>query len=535
MAGPASRSVSHRFRLFAVGLLFFVCAFFLHLLHNDFPWTYHNDEPSKVRQVQEHTRNLRHPPLMLTMADSTIAFLGLNRSDPQTVVETARTLAAFYIAGTVVCVFLLIYYQSGRFFPAALLGGILVTIDNQVFEISHYFKEDAPLLLGIAFSILFLDLTLNLSKETRFGRFLFPALLGIGLAWTVGAKLIGAILVPVCFAVLLSFRTGRRVFPVALLLFLISGAIFSLPYSLDPGMAYEELHGEIERLKEGDHGMGLDTPHLYFFMLLSAHWSAMPVMAIALYYYAARRMTQTTGRHPGAAWGILLFMACFMAVLCFSARLSERYLGPVLVLLPVCLMAGAAVTAKFLRLAHPSEQAPPDGRPSALRFLFRRPAWLCLILFFITGSVHLFLFARMVDGFGKDSRTELITYINQHLPADAILAADDQAQIHSPQINGRKILREFFASELGTLRDLLDQGVTHIIITHDRSYRYFSIHNPPSMEEWKTLNHHSRFYQTIVNEGELLWKKRGRNPKPLHPGIYLYRIDEMDLGPYQGD
>ena len=39
----------------------------------DFPYFYHSDEPSKVRQVIEGTRNLHHPPLMLDAAVALVA------------------------------------------------------------------------------------------------------------------------------------------------------------------------------------------------------------------------------------------------------------------------------------------------------------------------------------------------------------------------------------------------------------------------------------------------------------------------------
>ena len=44
--------------------------FALGMFHHDFPCEYHPDEPSKVAQLLDGTRNYHHPPLMLALADA---------------------------------------------------------------------------------------------------------------------------------------------------------------------------------------------------------------------------------------------------------------------------------------------------------------------------------------------------------------------------------------------------------------------------------------------------------------------------------
>ncbi len=82
MISPAARDsdpVPSRWFVAGWALLAGVVMFALGVFHNDFPCEYHPDEPSKVAQLLDGTRNYHHPPLMLTLADAAARVGGVAR------------------------------------------------------------------------------------------------------------------------------------------------------------------------------------------------------------------------------------------------------------------------------------------------------------------------------------------------------------------------------------------------------------------------------------------------------------------------
>jgi hypothetical protein len=72
--------------------------------NNNFPFYYHTDEPGKVSQIINGTRNYRHPLLLIDATDAAVGALQIQKA-PQGVAHIGRCIsalaAALAIAGVV--------------------------------------------------------------------------------------------------------------------------------------------------------------------------------------------------------------------------------------------------------------------------------------------------------------------------------------------------------------------------------------------------------------------------------------------------
>ena len=131
----------------ALASLAFVLVFGQSIFHNDFPYEYHPDEPSKVEQVLDGRRNYNHPPLMLNLTRAAL-WIGHIDPRPQNIAQVGRFLSAFYMAGSAALLTLLAAMYGG---PLGAAGAVTAICTNwQVILAGHFFKEDPLFTLGLA-------------------------------------------------------------------------------------------------------------------------------------------------------------------------------------------------------------------------------------------------------------------------------------------------------------------------------------------------------------------------------------------------
>ena len=132
----------------------FVATLTLHTRHNDFPYFYHPDEAEKVRQVMTGDWNFHHPMLLLTATKAVVAAVAARgaKLPEQGVVEAGRWVSAGCVAAAVVALALLAFVWRG--WTASLAAGGALLFHHQLFELSHYMKEDSALLAGVAWTFL---------------------------------------------------------------------------------------------------------------------------------------------------------------------------------------------------------------------------------------------------------------------------------------------------------------------------------------------------------------------------------------------
>ena len=125
------------------GLLWF------YTTHNSYPFFYHTDEPGKVRQVIDGTRNFHHPLLLITATDFVTRALRIQRTD-QSVVVAGRWVSAVCAVLAIVGVALFVTRRAGLI--AGIAAGLLAGLHPILFQSAHVMKEDCTLLLGIVWA-----------------------------------------------------------------------------------------------------------------------------------------------------------------------------------------------------------------------------------------------------------------------------------------------------------------------------------------------------------------------------------------------
>ena len=129
--------------------LFFIC-FALNTRHNGFPFFYHPDEPGKVEQVMTGEWNFNHPMLLLSTTKLAVEVLNVPS-------DRRRSLRRGVVCRR--------YLRPWRLWPcrcwpmwrgwaAALITGGALALHHQLYELAHYMKEDAALLMGVALTLL---------------------------------------------------------------------------------------------------------------------------------------------------------------------------------------------------------------------------------------------------------------------------------------------------------------------------------------------------------------------------------------------
>src|SRR5207302_8882707 len=107
--------------------------------------------------------NFHHPAFMLAATKAVLA-LGRVPLDMQRIVIVGRWLSACYSAIAVTALALLAWRRRGPLAFAAV--AVLAGLPHPVFELAHYFKEDAALLMGV--SLTFLGLHFFCEKRMLF-------------------------------------------------------------------------------------------------------------------------------------------------------------------------------------------------------------------------------------------------------------------------------------------------------------------------------------------------------------------------------
>jgi hypothetical protein len=117
----------------------------------------------------------------------------------------------------------------------------------------------------------------------------------------------------------------------------------------------------------------------------------------------------------------------------------------------------------------------------------------------------------------------------QALPPGGV-AMDEMAQLDAVQqsnlpseLGPHPVEKSFFAADLGTVADLRSRGIRYVLISRDVYHRYVDKSLRPAQPSEEFERRHA-FYTEVTGACRLLWKEKGRDPKPLHPGLELYDI-----------
>ena len=488
------------------GLLWFYTA------HNSYPFFYHTDEPGKVRQVIDGTRNFHHPLLLITATDLTTRALQIERTE-QNVVVIGRWFSAVCAALAMLGVALLVARRAGL--VAGCAAGLLAGLHPVIFQSAHVMKEDCALLLGIVWAFCALD---AFCAQQRTGALV---LTGIGCGVAISGKYIGVLmLITAAVIVAVQSRDGtlavilKRIAVLAVAA-AITFALINFQALLQPTSAFAAAGSEFEHMRY----LGKAQLFQQNYLPKLARRAGVPMLiavVICVLMLVVRR------RRTIIEWAMLAFSAAWLFVLSFTPLSKDRYLLPVLALLIALGVIGLRWFIEWI-----GERAP---RLPQLRTFSRAPiiSGLSILLVCCAGlaAVYLPKTVELQREFGSDSRKQMIAWVRQNLPGDAVIA--HEWRIWPPPgatgVNGdfsipqKRVEAERFASEFQNIENLRARSATHVIVL-GKFYRDLL-----EGAEVIPVRADPEFYRMLGERGKLIWHAERGQDLYTHPGLSVYEL-----------
>jgi hypothetical protein len=494
-------------------VLLFTFTVALHLRHNDFPFYYHPDEPGKVEQVQSGKWNFHHPMLLLATVKAVTLKTGAHGE--QAIVETGRFVSALFTGVAVVALSLLAYGWRG--WPSALSAGAALAFHHQLYELSHYFKEDPALLAGVSLTAL---MAVACWWRLSYWRI---ALLGVACALAISGKYIGVMSIAIAAPILWDRREGRTLrFSVFVAALVAAFLAVNLPLLLQLSSFSESFTREVGLVVRGQGGLTRSVPHAQYWNVFVDNTT--PVIWLLLGIFLAARWRERR-MVPLAHWVIIAVPFVYAIALSFSPKSNDRYFLPATALLTLLAALGIADAARlFQKRMH--RRWVTFGAAVAL-VLGQWPSWI-----------------RYEHAFQRDDNAELIAWIKDKLPPTAVLAKDSRIQLPDPEkkkhasrlgvipqrvvhrLPGKKPVR--YAADLapvhGTVEELAASGITHVAISESDYGRFFLSGLRPQPNERADFERRKAFYESLLRHGDLTFDRERGTVIYLHPGIRVYRI-----------
>lgn len=481
--------------------------FALFTRHNDFPYFYHPDEPGKVEQVLSGKWNFNHPMALLSVTRAVVEVSGVPR-ERQAVVEAGRAVAAGFAAGAVVALSLLAWLWKG-WAPAVVTGAVLAT-HHQLYELSHYMKEDTALLFGVACAFLALYAYWIAPSPGR------AAALGAACALAVSGKYMGVFTVALAIPALGLAPGGswRRYSAAWALAFGAALLAINLPLLLDWETFSQSLNREIGLVMRGQAEVTRRVPHAQYWNVFIDNTS--PAIWVFLVIFLAARW-HDRWRLDLLQEVIICFPFVYAVALSFSPKDNDRYFLPATALFTLLACLGVRDLARWSQARmHPRIALAGAGA--------------VLVLFQLTSLW------RYEKAFQRDDNLELIEWLRTSVPANAIIVKDNRIALPRPDrkrdesrmgvipqtVWAKKGMK--YAADLGTLDELRVWGVTYVAVSQSDYGRFSSDSLRPKKGEEETFAKQKRFYEQLFREGDRVFERDRGTVLYLHPGIYVYRI-----------
>jgi hypothetical protein len=490
----------------------FAATFALHTRHAQFPFYRHPDEPGKVEQVLTREWNFHHPMLLLSTTRLVMDAGHHGAASEQAVVEVGRSVSAAFTAVAVVALSLCGFLWRGPF--AMIVAGASLALHHQLYELSHYMKEDAALLMGTALVFL---------AALWFARRASPlraALVGMACAFCISGKYIGAILLLVALPAIWLPREARArrlfAFGSALVLTLL---VVNLPLLTHAETFRKSFAREMDFVVHGQRGMTRRVPHAQYWNVFIDNTTPAIWLGFLAFGWSCWRARRTLTLAEGCLFAFPIFYAVMLS---FSPKSNDRYFLPATGLLTTFAVLGAR------------DAASRWTRNSNLRRAVLLAYAVALIALQCFGWSRTHPGLRQYDvAFQTDDATELARFIRTTLSANAVIASDNRAGLPNARrtSQGRvaeplsqKVLGGRYAADVGALRDLRAAGVTHVAVSESDYGRFFLEGLRPQADERDDFARRKSFYEELFRTGENLWERPRGTVIYLHPGIRLYRL-----------
>ena len=493
--------------LVAACLLIGAGVFFLQTHHNRGPFWYGYDEEGKGRQVVEGFRNLNHPLLNVN-----VAALVYHQMDPgpqpiQQAVVVGRICAAAGVGLAAMSLAWLAWRRAGAL--AGGLVGLAMAVHPAFIHAAHFFKEDGLLVGTWGLLLLALDgflcrpgvwtsglagVAAGLCASAKYVGF-FPAVLGLGLLvrgspggarWT---------------------QLGR----VWVYLMAATAVWVGINHALiaDGGRALSRIQVEVDMLFHETTTAG----PAWQLLGRTSGWSGL--LGLLIYVILRARQPQAWPRIEvfGMLTATLYVFGYFML-----ERSAERYFLPFWLVEWWLTAVGFGLWWRAL--------------PGLSRWRWPGLVWLTVLVLTYAPMTQRGLL-RHQSYAQPNSRLIMAQYIDQHLPADALVVYD--ATVNLPdagrmqrQVNGfapRQRLRELtpdLVTGTNILESLKALGVTHVVM----STRRMSFFNQPDYLKIFHRDPHAglrrHFHEELQQEAEVLFTAPAGPDPFISPSLLLY-------------
>jgi len=497
-----------------MAICLFVFCLVLNTRHNSFPFTYHPDERGKALQITERSRNYHHPLLLLTATDFAMRLGGVDRT-PQLATETGRWVSAAFAAATVAALAWIAFLLYGTI--AGWAAGIVLAFQIDLYKTAHYMKEDPALVFGLALALLAAHLWW---REPTRRRLLF---LGFACGLAAAGKYLG--IVTLLFAIpLIVFRAGiegavRARLKTFALVFAATFLLANVPFFVrlnGISSPFRSINHEVSGVAGGHHGLTRPVPHAIYFEKLKK--STPPALAVLAAIYAIA-MLIVARKRSAVEWLTLLFPVVFVAMLSCSPKIADRYLLPV------------NVTFTFLGALGAAELARVVDSP---RSKIRHALWLLVLAggtaWLVSSEIP--TFQEAYAEYAADDHAMVAAWVRENLPADALLAEDHRVNLSASKADGKSsdarvpqvVLDADFAADLGSIGELREKGVTHVVVCRDSYDRFFDKAMKPGKVEKADYDRRKAFYTQLFAQGKLLKEWEPGKIVYLHPGMKLFEL-----------
>ena len=488
-----------------IALAIFTAALWLYTRHNDFPFYYHPDEPGKVTQIRDGTRNFNHPLLLLTATDLAVWVRG-RAASCQEIVELGRWWSAAFAATAAALFSWLGFNRFGV--PGGIVAGVAMLIQRRLYEHAHFMKEDAALLAGIALTFVAID------ALWRKPNAVCALLLGAATAMAASGKYIGLVMLPISLAALVGTRSRAPITKAAIAFlgaFIVVVAVLNYRALLSSAALTAGFSGEITRLNSRGGQDVSYSPVEWLRRLLDVS----PFL-LALFLYHLRYVLWNFRRLALPDRLLTAFPFVLGFILSFSSKQSGRHALPAMMLVA---FLGSLAAIRLVKQLH------------AARVPFARPlVGIFLVLACAFDTVGTSLLDR---AFQRDHRRELAQWIADNVPPTAILGVEDRVGI--PYENARRfcdvpppipqeVRGSRFAADLGSIDELRAIGMTHVAVADAQSDVFVEDQPSAAQRADAVFQRRREFYHRLFHEARLVWSRETGNVGVLNPSLRLYEI-----------
>jgi hypothetical protein len=472
-----------------IALLYFFVCFIWFGRDLNFSGYAHPDERNKINQIIKSDYNFNHPLLMLNSARVVSVMLGKEKSF-EDVKIISRFVSVFYASLAVGILVLATGRLYGRFVGISV--GLFLMSNPILFELAHYFKEDATVLFGISLTILAM-----VGYSFRPG-LLMIILCGVSAGLAFSGKYAGVIILPFAAYVVLvnsnhKFRDAVFFFTSFAIVFIVVNA----PAVLALNQAVGSLDREVIRLTGADQEVKRNIPHGIYTKRYSESSTVVLFLLLIIYFLG---IAINGFKLKPVEWAITVFPVFYFLILCFIPVTSNRYFLPCGVLL-ACLSAIGLVNFSKWRYG----------------------MWFSGLLVFISLALSFPKIAKVNRGFSFDHVGELVSYLESEMPANSLLYVAKWIGI--PPLNSPNFKYYGFGPE-DSIDTLHAQGCTHILL-EPVNFRNF-LNKTQNRTSFSDADFYKLkvFYESLFNQAVLLRHWKETDNKYLGKEMLLFSLKE---------